>query len=245
MPSPISCRRSRRGSLPTKSLSRPRSRPSKRNTKTGWRRSAKRLPGGRADRGASFSVAAAAWPPRLLALNQVFGDCYQVTADEVEDPKAFEEKWPKDQFVFDVQTHHVDVSNKWYDETPTGRGIRNFFLMLRPDAKNMGQAVELLNRAHYVKEVFGDSDTVMSIISGVPSRDWDKNPLPPDQMVETRRFVNDLAGSRRVLVARALAAQPRQARARGDGAAGQGSEDRRLEDVHRRRDRRKSLADGR
>ena len=63
----------------------------------------------------------------------------------------------------------------------------------------MAHAVELLNRAHYVKEVFGDSDTVMSIISGVPSRDWDKNPLPPDQMVETRKFVNELAGSRRVL----------------------------------------------
>ncbi|MGE3809866.1 MAG: amidohydrolase family protein, partial [Gemmataceae bacterium] len=41
--------------------------------------------------------------------------------------------------------------------------------------------------------------TVMAIISGVPSREWDKNPLPPDQMVATRKFVNDLAGSRRVL----------------------------------------------
>ena len=76
----------------------------------------------------------------LLALNQVFGDCYEVDAEEVEDPKAFEEKWPKDQFVFDVQTHHVDVSHKWYDDTPTGRGIKNFFLMLRPEAKTMEQA---------------------------------------------------------------------------------------------------------
>jgi hypothetical protein len=47
--------------------------------------------------------------------------------------------------------------------------------------------------------VFGDSDTVMSIISGVPSREWDKNPLPPDQMVATRQYVNDIAGSQRVL----------------------------------------------
>ena len=39
----------------------------------------------------------------------------------------------------------------------------------------------------------------MAIISGVPSRDWDKNPLPPDQMVATRKYVNDLAGSQRVL----------------------------------------------
>jgi predicted TIM-barrel fold metal-dependent hydrolase len=135
----------------------------------------------------------------LLALNQVFGECYDVKADEVEDPHAFEERWPKDQFIFDVQTHHIDISRKWYDDTPSGRGIKSFFLSLRPDAKNPEQALEQLNRAHYVKEVFGDSDTVMAVISGVPSREWDKNPLPPDQMVGTREFVNNLAGSRRVL----------------------------------------------
>ena len=73
----------------------------------------------------------------LMALNQVFGDCYEVNAEEVDDPKAFEEHWPKDQFILDVQTHHVDVSNKWYDDTPTGRGIKSFFLMLRPEAKSL------------------------------------------------------------------------------------------------------------
>src|SRR5215475_10860202 len=63
----------------------------------------------------------------LLALNQVFGDCYEVSAAEVDDPKAFEEKWPKDQFIFDVQTHHVDVSRKWYDDTPEGKRVLQFF----------------------------------------------------------------------------------------------------------------------
>jgi predicted TIM-barrel fold metal-dependent hydrolase len=135
----------------------------------------------------------------LMALNQVYGDCYDVRSADVEDPGAFDEKWPKDQFIFDVQTHHVDVSRKWYDTTPAGRGVRSFFEQLRPQAKTREESLELLNRAHYVKEVFGDSDTVMAIISGVPSRDWDKNPLPPDQMVATRAFVNELAGSRRVL----------------------------------------------
>jgi uncharacterized protein len=135
----------------------------------------------------------------LLALNQVFGDCFEVAADEVDDPKAFAERWPKDQFVLDIQTHHVDISRKWYDDSPDGRAIRNFFRMLRSDAKSDLEAMEMLNRAHYVKEVFGDSDTIMAVISGVPSREWDKNPLPPDQMVATRQFVNDLAGSRRVL----------------------------------------------
>ncbi len=135
----------------------------------------------------------------LFALNQVFGECYEVSAAEIDDPKAFEEKWPKDQFVFDIQTHHVDVAKKWYDDTPQGKATLRFFQMLRPLAGSPEKSLELLNRAHYVKEVFGDSDTVMAIISGVPTREWDKNPLPPDQMVATRKYVNDLAGSQRVL----------------------------------------------
>jgi predicted TIM-barrel fold metal-dependent hydrolase len=135
----------------------------------------------------------------LLALNAVFGECYEVRAEEADDPKAFEEKWPKEQFIFDVQTHHVDVSKKWYDDTPQGKATVRFFQMLRPLAGSVEKSLELLNRVHYVKEVFGDSDTVMAIISGVPSRDWDKNPLPPDQMVATRKYVNDLAGTQRVL----------------------------------------------
>jgi predicted TIM-barrel fold metal-dependent hydrolase len=133
----------------------------------------------------------------LFALNQVFGKCYEVDAAEVQEKGAFREKWPKEQFVFDVQTHHVDVSRKWYD-TAEGKSTQFFFRLLRPAFK-LEDSLEQLNRAHYVKEVFGDSDTVMAIISGVPSRDWDKNPLPPDQMVATRKYVNDLAGSQRVL----------------------------------------------
>jgi predicted TIM-barrel fold metal-dependent hydrolase len=135
----------------------------------------------------------------LMALNEVFGPCYAVSAEEVEDQKAFEEKWPKDQFIFDMQTHHVDVSRKWYEDTPDGRKTLGFFRMLRPLAKDVKESLDLLNRGHYVKEIFGDSDTLMAVISGVPSRDWDKNPLPPDQMVATRKYVNDLAGSQRVL----------------------------------------------
>lgn len=134
----------------------------------------------------------------LFALNRVFGRYYDVRADEIDDPMAFEERWPKEQFVFDVQTHHVDVSRKWYDDTPAGRGITDFFRMLRP-SESTQQSLDQLNRTHYVKEIFGDSDTVMAIISGVPSREWNKNPLPPDQMAATRDYVNSLAGTTRVL----------------------------------------------
>lgn len=135
----------------------------------------------------------------LAALNEVFGPCYDVNADEIRDQQAFAERWPKDQFIFDVQTHHVDVSRKWYENTKDGKNITLFFRLLRPKARTLEEGLDLLNRVHYVKEIFGDSDTVMAIISGVPSRNWNQNPLPPDQMVATREYVNGLAGSQRVL----------------------------------------------
>jgi uncharacterized protein len=135
----------------------------------------------------------------LLALNEVFGPCYDVSADEVQDQEAFRERWPKNQFIFDVQTHHVDVSRRWYENTPQGQLTTMFFRLLRPQARTLQESLEQLNRAHYVKEVFGDSDTVMAIISGVPTREWNRNPLPPDQMAATRDYVNNLANSQRVL----------------------------------------------
>lgn len=135
----------------------------------------------------------------MVALNEVFGRCYDVNAAEVEDQRAFAEKWPKNQFIFDVQTHHVDVSRRWYEDTPEGRRTTQFFRFLRPLARNLKESLEQLNRAHYVKEIFGDSETVMAIISGVPTREWNRNPLPPDQMAGTRDYVNGLAGSQRLL----------------------------------------------
>ena len=77
----------------------------------------------------------------LLALNDIFGDCYDVSAAEAADPKAFEEKWPKEQFIFDIQTHHVDISRKWYEETEDGKATANFIRMLR-GKKKIEDAVE-------------------------------------------------------------------------------------------------------
>ena len=134
----------------------------------------------------------------LLAMNQVYGPCYEVEAEELFDKEKVREKWPKDQFIFDVQTHHVDVGLKWYEDTREGRWMLDFVKRLRP-ADKAETSAERLNRDHYVKEVFFDSDTVMAVISGVPTRSWDKNPLPPDQMAATRDHVNMLAGSERVL----------------------------------------------
>jgi uncharacterized protein len=132
----------------------------------------------------------------FTAMNQVFGPCYEVDAAELQDPAASKERWPKEQFIFDIQTHHVDTEQEWFDNTPEGRQMKVFLRLLRGKA---GEGIDQLNLDHYVKEVFFDSDTVMSVISGVPTRSWERNILPPDQMVATRKYVNQLSGSRRVL----------------------------------------------
>ena len=43
----------------------------------------------------------------FLAMNQVFGKYFSVHADETLDSSAYAELWPKKEFIFDVQTHHV------------------------------------------------------------------------------------------------------------------------------------------
>src|SRR5262250_504242 len=37
----------------------------------------------------------------IMAMNMVFGDCYEVKADEVEDQDAAKERWPKNEFILD------------------------------------------------------------------------------------------------------------------------------------------------
>jgi hypothetical protein len=56
----------------------------------------------------------------MLAYNEVFGKTYDVDPIEALDPAAYNEKWPKNEFIFDNQTHHVDVESRWF-ETPAGK----------------------------------------------------------------------------------------------------------------------------
>jgi len=132
----------------------------------------------------------------FLALNDIFGRFFDVHAAEVLDPALRDEKWPKDQFIFDVQTHHVDV--------PRGKGkllvlFRQNAERYNPDMKNLRpHKHEDLGLENFVKEIFLDSDTVMAVISGIPQRPAD-NILPVERMVETKNKINALAGSQRMV----------------------------------------------
>ncbi|HUK88830.1 MAG TPA: amidohydrolase family protein [Blastocatellia bacterium] len=136
----------------------------------------------------------------MICFNEVFGKTYEVEAAEALDPAAYKEKWPKNEFIFDNQTHHIDVETGWFEKTQAGREAAEFLRRFRPNEKSTSASLEALNEAHYVKELFFDSDTTMSIISGVPSSSYQvDNILPPDKMVKTRNDVNGWAHSQRML----------------------------------------------
>jgi predicted TIM-barrel fold metal-dependent hydrolase len=130
----------------------------------------------------------------MLCFNEVFGKTYEVDPIEVFEPAAAE-KWPKDEFIFDNQTHHIDVESRWFETTEAGKVAANFLRNFRRNANSTAEALALLNETHYIKELFMDSDTVMAIISGVPTSEWRENILPPDKMVKTRNDINRLAGN--------------------------------------------------
>jgi hypothetical protein len=118
------------------------------------------------------------------------------------------------EFIFDVQSHHVDPEGLWRVNNPA---IHAFFAAVWPQSSALlggrpgvrddgtirgGGAGELdpianLSRFHYLKELFLDSATTMTVLSAVPTAPDDKQPLPIAEAAETVETVNRLAGSQR------------------------------------------------
>jgi len=131
----------------------------------------------------------------FMAMNEVFGPAFLVSEAEAAEPAATREMWPKKEFILDLQTHHVK------DSMPGPLGFRTLTgkYNLNPALAGVKPGPDSLHRANYVKEIFFDSDTVMACISGAaigPPKTW---VLPSEEMADTRNFVNELAGSRRML----------------------------------------------
>lgn len=101
------------------------------------------------------------------------------------------------EFVFDIQTHHVDEDGLWKVTNP---GFHAFFIAVWPQA-GCGELdrTECLGRYHYIKEVYLDSSTSMGVLSAVPSSP-DRNPLPTQEAAETVQLVNQLAASQRAVM---------------------------------------------
>ena len=118
------------------------------------------------------------------------------------------------EFIFDVQSHHVDPDGMWRVTNPA---IEAFFAGIWPQASpatggkpSVGPGGEVrgggagevdpiqnLSRFHYLKELFLDSATSATVLSVVPTSPDTNNPLPILEAVETIELVNSLSKSRR------------------------------------------------
>lgn len=134
----------------------------------------------------------------FMAMNSVFGHFFDVEASELFEPLATEEKFPKNQFIFDIHTHHV-AAGKQIMAPPLLRYRDAGAAWGNKDLQGREHRWQDLYLANYIKEMFLDSDTVMAVISGLPAKTDAENVLPPAEMIETRAEINGLAQSRRMI----------------------------------------------
>ncbi len=136
----------------------------------------------------------------LAAFNRAFaaaglrGGQYAVPREAPFELAAAEAAVGGDEFIFDVQLHHVNPQGAWRKAAG-------------PDAfkwapnSNCGQSdhVECFSSGALLKDVFMDSDTAMGVLSHVPGG-LDTNPLDFEAAGATRRAANTLDGTERLLL---------------------------------------------
>lgn len=154
-------------------------------------RNAKRLGTTRRD----FLLSAGGTAAAFVALNSVFGKFFEVDAHEMFEPAAYAEKWPKKEFIFDIQTHHVAAGRKAMPILSFRRMGEKF----NPALVGRNHQMEDLYLANYIKEIFLDSDTLVAVITGYPAASDGANILPAAEMIGTRTEINGLAKSRRLI----------------------------------------------
>jgi len=155
------------------------------------RRSARRLGISRRQ----FMSSSAGMASAFLALNTVFGQFFEVGPVEALESAAADERKPSDQFVFDIQTHHVAAPRQF----PQILGLRRTGRLWNPALERDRGTMEDVYLENYIKEIFLDSDTTVAVLSGIPSATEASNILPPDMMAQTRDLVNRLAASQRLV----------------------------------------------
>src|SRR2546425_3395325 len=155
------------------------------------RTSARRLGVGRRE----FLASGAGMASAFLALNTVFGRFFEVDPVEALESAVADARKPSDQFIFDIQTHHVAAPRQF----PSLLGLRRLGRVWNPELEQDRGTMEDLYLDNYIKEIFLDSDTTVAVISGIPSATDASNILPPDKIAETRNVINRLAASQRLI----------------------------------------------
>lgn len=110
------------------------------------------------------------------------------------DPKECETALTyKELFIFDIQTHRVERANATYRQ----------FLSILPQG-SCGKGLEgCYTREEYTRKFFLESDTTMTVLSGIPATDGN-NPLTNDEIAMTRDFVRGVASDSQRVITHAM-----------------------------------------
>jgi len=152
-----------------------------------------------------FLMTTSGFAAAMLAMNKVYGrEFFRVAEVEAADETAAIEAQLKTrkgtQFIFDDQTHWLNAAKLEHAQTERGKIVRDFLMGFRNSVLPNSKIQDIGTEEAYVKQMFLESETTMSIISGVPAAAGDDEILLPiESMVGTRDHVNAKAGTRRML----------------------------------------------
>jgi uncharacterized protein len=133
----------------------------------------------------------------FLSLNAVFGPHFAVQHAEAADPEAAADRarFLENQLIFDIQTHFVSPG---YPSRGI-LGLRELAKQWNPDLEG-DQTLEDILFDNYLEEVFLGSDTSIAVLSNAPNDDSQRWFLSNQEAFGARERLNQLAGSKRLLV---------------------------------------------
>ena len=132
-------------------------------------------------------------------MNQVFGRYFGASEAEAATPELANQLAASNagQFIFDGHTHFLRDDTRLIGFVKGREAVGQWGWNKELSGKE--QTLDDLKFNNYVKELYMDSDTKMTILSNSPSveaQDWF---LPQEQVFKTRAAVNEKAGTRRML----------------------------------------------
>jgi predicted TIM-barrel fold metal-dependent hydrolase len=146
-----------------------------------------------------FLATSAGMATAFYAMNKVFGPIYDVTEAEAKDMDMAKDraKSLSSQFIFDDQTHFIRDDFK--QEGLLGLTKWAVGAKVNPDIMSAPMSLARYKMDNYLKEIFLDSDTKMSLLSGAPFDDPSWWLLSNDAIQNACRSVNKIAGNTRML----------------------------------------------
>jgi predicted TIM-barrel fold metal-dependent hydrolase len=148
----------------------------------------------------SFLRTACGMATAFVAMNEVYGPLFKVSAAEAAEPAAAAERASSmaKQFIFDDQLHFVRDDYKWEGITGLAQYAASHWV---PEIKKnrAGLGLDRYKFENFLKEIYLDSDTRVGLLSGAPFDNPDYWFLSNDQIKEAANTVNSIAGTRRLL----------------------------------------------